>query len=162
MGSTTASTPATAAAASSSAVSAGSSSTGGNSLGVPTGQGMAARGAETLQKDIQRVPWTHTVKERTPCWVGPQEWPPRESGIQRMDTLGQEWEKQAPSRVGTPSRAGTPWDEAASRSPCGTGTLQMGTQQDRELGAGTQWGRVPQDGHSAGHGQWVGQRPRGT
>lgn len=28
----------------------------------------------------------------------------------------------------------------------------MDTQQDRELGAGPQWGRVPRNGHSAGQG----------
>lgn len=44
----------------------------------------AARGART------RVPWADTVRKGHSAGHGPQEWPPGESGIQRVDTAGQE------------------------------------------------------------------------
>lgn len=53
--------------------------------------------------------------------------------------MGQEWGEQAPSRVGTPSRTGTPWGEAPSRE-----------------GMDTLWDRNLADGHSAGQGAWGG------
>lgn len=75
---------------------------------------------------------------------GLQELPPREAGMQRMDTVGQEWGEQAPSRIGASSRAGTPWDAAPSREG-------MDTLWDRDLAGGC----------PAGQGAW-GQAPSGV
>lgn len=63
-----------------------------------------------------QTPW----RKGHPAGQGLQELPPREAGMQRMDTVGQQWGEQAPSRIGASSRDRAPLE-------WGEGTLGMGT-----------------------------------